>query len=94
MDTSTTSHLSQMAARASQDSHFLGYALAAVQRQTGISDRLLAVTLDMDPERQPHLRLCGMPRAPTWLADIAAIAAYAGCDATRLADVLAQAMAT
>jgi hypothetical protein len=33
-----------------------------------------------------------MPRAPIWRADIAAIAVYAGCDATRLADVLAQAM--
>jgi hypothetical protein len=92
MEISTaTSPLAQLAMRASCDPHFLGYALSAVQRRIGIGDQLLAALLALDPERLPHLRLCRMPRAETWQADIAAIAVYAGCDATRLADVLWQA---
>jgi hypothetical protein len=84
----TTIHLAQLAERASADPHFLGHVLAQVQRESGVSDRLLALTLDMDPERLPYLRLCGMPRPGRWVEDLTRIAAYVRCDAGRLADVV------
>ena len=81
-------HLAQLAARVAADPLFVAYQLAQLQRERGLTDGLLALTLDMDPERLPYLRLCRVPHADRWAEDVAQIARAAGCDADRLAEAL------
>lgn len=81
-------HLAHLAARVATDPLFMAYALAQLQRERGLTDGLLALTLDMDPERLPYLRLCRVPRADRWAEDVAQIARSAGCDTDRLAEAL------
>jgi hypothetical protein len=83
-------HLALLAARASADQRFLGWALARYQRQHGLSDRLLAHCLSMRPEDLARLRLCrrpdpGLPRSAD---QVAWMASLARCDADRLAQLL------
>jgi hypothetical protein len=81
-------HLDQLAAKAASNARFLAYTLAAIQREQGLTDNLLALVLAMPVERITALRLCSNPRPENWQADIAAIAAATQCDPGRLSDLL------
>ncbi len=88
-----SAHLDQLAARVATNARFMAYTLAAIQRELGLTDNLLAMVLAMPVERLATLRLCSNPRPAQWEIDVAAIAASAQCDPERLADLL-QAYAT
>ena len=62
--------------------------LAAIQREQGLTDNLLALVLAMPVESMTALRLCSAPRPEHWQDDIAAIAAATHCDPERLSDLL------
>jgi hypothetical protein len=82
--------LALLAARASADERFLGWALARYQRQHGLSDRLLAHCLAMRPEDLDRLRLCRRPEpgSPRFAEQVVRMASLARCDADRLANLL------
>jgi hypothetical protein len=81
-------HLDELAAKAATNARFLAHTLAAIQREQGLTDTLLALVLAMPVERISALRLCSNPRPENWQADIAAIAAATQCDPERLSDLL------
>jgi hypothetical protein len=83
-------HLALLAAHASADQRFLGWALARYQRQHGLTDRLLAHCLAMRPEDLDRLRLCRRPEpgSPRFAEQEARMATLARCDPRRLADLL------
>lgn len=72
-------HLARAAARAALRPSFLASRLSA--------DRLTAA-LRCDRLTAERLRLCRLPRPERWEADTAAIAAFAGVDATALGEAL------
>jgi deferrochelatase/peroxidase EfeB len=85
---SSHTHLDQLASQVSRNGRFLAHTLAAIQREQGLTDHLLALVLAMPVDSMATLRLCSKPRPDHWQADIAAIARSTHCDPERLSDLL------
>ena len=65
-------------------------ALAAFRTQTGVDDVALAAWLGMDVDRLHGLALCPRPAhaSPPRASDVAALAAFVGCNRDRLSELL------
>lgn len=79
------SALEHLAARAAADPQFLGWALADYARTEELDDAGLAAAFGLAADQLPLLKLCRMPRAARFAADVAAVAKRFGLDATLLA---------
>jgi hypothetical protein len=80
------------AARASQQSYFLGSALATYATAEGLDDPQLAKRLGCKPGDLPRIRLCRRPDGDTsrFTSDILRIAERFGLDTATLAEILRQ----
>jgi hypothetical protein len=65
-------------------------ALVAYRAQTGMDEVALAAWLGMDVDRLHTLALCPRPAhaSPPRAADVAALAAFVGCERDRLTELL------
>ena len=80
-----TAHLRRLAARAIATRPRLLLATALAEE----TDEALTAALGRDVATVLRLRLCRPPRPECWAADVAALAQGLGCDAARLAGLLA-----
>lgn len=82
--------LGWFARRASADAFFLGRALAEYQAMHGIDDQKLAEMLRCTVETLARLALCRRPddQAVKFREEVQRIAAFASCNAERLAQLL------
>ena len=84
--------ITRAAAALAADQRVLAAVLAAAQCQTGMSTAALAAWLGLSAGDLPKLALCARPdpARPTFGREVTALAAYVGCDPTRLRQLLAQ----
>jgi hypothetical protein len=80
--------LDHLAARVVSDPTFLANPLAEYARSEGLDDAGLAAALGCRATDLTNLRLCGVPRADQFRADVGAIAGRFGIDPTALASIV------
>jgi len=83
--------LTNLARQAEQDITLIACLLARYAAAQRLDDPALAVELGCPLEKLPVLKLCKRPRGWHRAADIQRIAAYAGCNAAALTQVLDEA---
>jgi hypothetical protein len=90
MAVSDHDRLSSSAVCAEADTSLVAHALAGYRRCNGLDARALAAWLGCEPESLPSLALCRRPVAtlPSFQADVERLARVAGCDPTRLEELL------
>jgi hypothetical protein len=86
--TRTQELLTEAARRAQDRPDYVGWALARVQAQEGLSDEALAARLGIATVDLPRLALCLRPRPEQWDADLAQITTRFGLALEPLAPVL------
>ena len=84
--------ITRAAAALAADQRVVASVLTVTQRRTGMSAAELAAWLELPAGDLPKLALCARPdpARPTFGREVAALAAYVGCDLTRLRQLLAQ----
>lgn len=82
--------LARLAERASDDPGYWGWVLDRYRVSEAMSVSTLAAFLGIAEDSLPSLRLCLRPRAERFGADVLAVAANIGADATALAAVVRQ----
>lgn len=86
----TAGLMARAAARAADDPFFLASALAAYRQLTGMDDAALAAELGCDVAALTRLALCRRPdgASPMFKDEVPRIAAHAGADPLKLANLL------
>jgi hypothetical protein len=76
------------AARAAERGNYMAGLLTAYQEMQGMDERQLAADLGCSDERLLLLGLCRAPRRAQFAADVREVAAFAGADPGRLAQMI------